>query len=655
MVSRIPCRFAAAVALAAFSLVGFVTSAPAVELGSLASQPLGAGEAFRPVGESQLAAAAAKLRSTIGPLDALLARSASGANWKTYLDWPALQEQASSGTKADPATLRRLFELLDAGENGLEMPEFAAVRRAVAGYLEAADAARNPQAADVYAQRLERLAAAVATGAATGTPESLDPVGPVLARLEWSGQAPAAVARIRSAVTRPNLFLEVDESLLGRGVNRPVNDVSPINDVVLGTRIRGSGRTSGLVRLDFVPSPSRAVVDIALDATNHSETTGGKGPVTVRTLGTTKVDARKRIIIDDEQVTAQPVEAHASTDTRTAGIGVNKKFGKRLIRRIASRKIAEMRPQAEAIAERKAREKVREQFESQTAEAISRASRDYQTKFRRPLMERGWYPELLQMSTTPSRLQVVARKSLADQVAAFTAPPAVDPDAVLSARLHESMVNNAAEITLGGRTITQQFVEEQLKKNNIAPPPALENDADQPPWSITFAKRRPVELDVSDSRVKMTVRGSRYTSGEREFSAMEVWAAYRIEPAPGRIRLVRDGDVQIYPPGFVPGGGKKLNLQQTSLRGILQKRFNKVFKEVIEVEPLKLPGELAQAGPLPMEQLDARKDGWLAAGWRKADPVVYESTPQEVIVSGEPTLAEAVVGEVIQASFVSQP
>jgi hypothetical protein len=149
----------------------------------------------------------------------------------------------------------------------------------------------------------------------------------------------------------------------------------------------------------------------------------------------------------------------------------------------------------------------------------------------------------------------------------------------------------------------------------------------------------------------MTVRGTGYTSGDREFDAMDVWATYRIEPGHPGVRLVRDGDVQIYPPGFVPGGGKKLSVQQTSLRGILQKRFNKVFKEVVDVEPLKLPGEMEKAGPLPIEQLDARKDGWVAAGWRKPYPVVYESAPQEIIVSGEPTLATSAGATFIETSY----
>ena len=79
----------------------------------------------------------------------------------------------------------------------------------------------------------------------------------------------------------------------------------------------------------------------------------------------------------------------------------------------------------------------------------------------------------------------------------------------------------------------------------------------------------------------------------------------------------------------MPGGGEKLSVQETSLRGILQKRFNKVFDEVVEIEPLELPGELESAGPLPIEQLVARKDGWVVAGWREPDRPLSETVQRE--------------------------
>jgi hypothetical protein len=619
-------------------LIGAGPTTRGQDLATLASDPLGRSAAFEPVSEARLNTARGRFRSALDQLRSLLDRSGSGGNWRKYLDWSELERQANAENAADLDTLSTLYRRLDSGANGLEMPEFAGVRRALGGYLEAVSTARNPEAAAVYEKRLQRLASAVSSAAAEGSPEPLDPVGPILARLEESGQGLGVVQRIRRAVSRPNLYLQVDESLLGRGVNQAVDETAPINEVLLGTRVRGTGHTTGIVFIDFQPANDRAIVDFVLDATNHSRTRGGKGPVTVHTIGTTQIDARKRIFIDEQGITSLPVEADASVSTKTAGIGVSSKFGKRLIRKIASRKVAEMQPKARAISEGRARDRIRSEFEAQTAEPIAQAARDYQTKFRRRLMDRGWYPEMLHINSDDRWMMVTARKSLSDQVAAFSLPPAVDPDAVLSARIHETFFNNLAEQELGGRTLTKQLLEEQMKKANRPMPESLEDETDQPPWSITFAKRKPVELKVSDNTVRLTVHGSKYTSGEREFPAMDVWAAYKVGRLDGRICLVRDGDVQIYPPGFVPGGGEKLSVQQTSLRRILQKRFNKVFDEVVEIEPLKLPGQLEAAGPLPLEQLDARKDGWLAAGWRKADPVIDASTPviHETILSEKP-------------------
>jgi hypothetical protein len=413
--------------------------------------------------------------------------------------------------------------------------------------------------------------------------------------------------------------MSVDERLLSSAVNRVVDRVSPVNEVVLGTPVRGTGHTSGMVLLDFIPSSQQAVTQLSFQATNLANTRSTKGPVTVCSEGVTELSARKRIYVDDERLWADQTIATASTKTRVTGLGIKSRFGKNFIRRIATKKVSEMKPKIEAISGRRAQERVRREFEAETANAIGEASRDYEQKFRQPLKVRGWYPELLRMSTTKDKLAVVGRKALRDQIAAFTNPPEVDSDAVLSVRVHETLVNNASEITLAGRTITQEFVEEQLKERDGELPESLTSDPDQPPWSITFAKRKPVEINASNGRIKLTVRGSRYTSGDREFPAMDISVAYRIETNANTIRLVRDGEVQIYPPGFIPGGEKKLSVSETSLRRILQKRFGKVFKENVTVDPLELPDQLAAAGPLPMEQFEARKDGWMAIGWREKD------------------------------------
>ncbi|RLS83919.1 MAG: hypothetical protein DWI05_00365, partial [Planctomycetota bacterium] len=576
-----------------------------------------AGGSFRPVGEASLDAAASNLRSALVPLDALLGRSKSGADWRKYLDWPALEGQASSGQAADPRVLRDLEKKLGSPEMGLDMPQFVRVRKAVTKYAELADAARG-DGAKQFSDRLDKLSSALLTASASGQAEALAPVAPILERLVESGQAPGVVAAIRGANSRPNIHLEVAEDLLAPAVNRPVDQVQPVDDVVLGTRIRGTGHTTGNVRLDFVPSGEKAVFDIILGATNISHTRGTQGPVTVNSRGVTAIDARRRIFLDEFNVAAAPVEASADTNSTVTGMGINARFGKRLIRRIATKKIAESKAQAESIAEGKARDRIRHQFGEQTEPAVAQMRDQFQQKVRGPLQARGLYPESFHMHTTDRHLRIVARKSLAGQLAAFSSPPAASADNIITAQIHESAVNNILEEKLGGKVVTQDDVTRIAKEQNLKMPDSLgsDPDAEQKTWAITFAKYRPVTVATSESRVKVTVRGDKFVSGERSFPGMDIAAVYAVGQGPKGPVLVREGNVQISPPGF-KSGDRKLTMAETSLRRILQKRFDKVFKDAIEIEPLPLQGELASIGPLPMNQLESRKDGWLVAGWRK--------------------------------------
>ena len=135
---------------------------------------------------------------------------------------------------------------------------------------------------------------------------------------------------------------------------------------------------------------------------------------------------------------------------------------------------------------------------------------------------------------------------------------------------------------------------------------------------------------------------------------MDIWATYAIATSSQGLHLIREGDVQIYPPGFKPGGSEKLSMAETSLRRILQKRFDKLWKQVIDIPDLPLQGELATAGPLPMQQLVARKDGWVVAGWRRRDAGCriiegsFDTVPGETIIH-----QEIIPGTVVPAEILS--
>jgi len=618
----------------AAAMLPAVAQLPADRLDRLSASAEQAAATFTPPSSAALEADAVNLRNALRPLASLLDRSKSGAEWRKYLGWSELEAQAAAGAAADPRVLRRLQEKLEATETGLDMPDFVRVRRAVTRYAEKADAARGA-GGQRYGQRLKSLATALRSASETGSAESLAPVPVLLERLEEAGQAPGLVREIRAANGRPNMLVEIHENLFARAVNRPVNQVQPVDEVILGTRIRGTGHTTGQVRLDFVPSSDRAAFDLVFAARNISSTRGSQGPVTVRSSGVTDLGARRRIYLTPESVSSSPVSASASTNSTIEGIGVNKRFGQRIIRRIASKKIAETKPQAQAIAEGRARGRVEREFTTQTDPAVAQIREQFQTRLEAPLRARGLYPEMLHLNTTDTRLVVTARKALPVQLAAASLPPPTAADHLITLRVHESVVNNVFEEKFGGRIFRQADADTMASQMQATMPTALESDPDQPPWEVTFAKHRPIAVSVADGRAKVMVRGDKFVSGEREFPGMDIWATYAIGRGPQGFMLLREGDVQIYPPGFQPGSGQRLTPAETSVRRILQRRFDKVFPADVEIPDLPLEGELASAGPLPLADLVARRDGWIAAGWRAKDssvrPATYVSHPMTVM------------------------
>src|SRR5262249_17482861 len=104
----------------------------------------------------------------------------------------------------------------------------------------------------------------------------------------------------------------------------------------------------------------------------------------------------------------------------------------------------------------------------------------------------------------------------------------------------------------------------------------------------------------------------RYTSGDRDFRAMNVTAEYKFEQTPPGVKLVRQGELTILPPNFQPG--QRLSPQQLSWKTTLAKKFGRMFEPEIKSEGLVLPGRWRDAGRLDLKQLQT-SGGWIALAW----------------------------------------
>ncbi|MEX0978221.1 MAG: hypothetical protein WDZ48_05190 [Pirellulales bacterium] len=568
---------------------------------SLEEAVLSAEATFRPITDADVATSKNALESAAANLNRFLS-GANGAAWKKYLSWHDLEQQLKSATP-NLEVLAAVHQKLISDQPGLEMRVFAGVADALDRYVN--DLAGHDDALRArFAEQLKGLADALAQYAKNPNDDTAIAVGGRLGWLENMRQAGPLLRVVRNRHSQPNLQVAASAKLVGAGIAQKLDEETPVRDSILGTDIHGTGHTVGKVTVELVPSSDRATFDTMLGGTVQSRTVGYNGPATIHARGATSIAGRKRIVIDAHGFASYPATAAANTRTQITGIG-----GRNLVQRVAWKRVGEQKSQAERIAADHAAVRVRGRMDEQVGEQLSKAQGDYLRKVRDPLVRQRAFPSL-KFSTTKELLLVTALAANRNQIAASSAPPEVTVQNDLAVQVHESMINNLTSAMLSGRTLTEEEVQKRVIEMQGSLPDSLKSEQDRDPWSITFARSQPVTVKFADGGIQITIRGQRFTSGDRDFRAMNVTAAYKFQIDGPGIKLVRQGDLTIVP----PGEPRRLSGKEITLRTLLEKRFGKLFEPEVKYDGLILPGRWREAGILDLKQATADK-GWFVLAW----------------------------------------
>lgn len=556
--------------------------------------------------------AKARLQQAIARLNGFLARGgqATQSGWNDYLGLSQLQAELTRKEAPDPRVLEDIQANFFENQVGLDLPEFLQAREALREYTDSviATADRDPQAA--YEQRLDSLAKLLEDYPKAQRDEDAVVIGETLGYLSSTQQAQPLVRSVRQQYSQPNLYVTASQRLAGAGVNRPVNDVTPIRENILGTDVHGTAHTVGNVTLRTVPSAQRAILELVMTGYSTSRNVGTNGPATICSNGYTSLSASKRLFFDANGLQQAPAVAVANTDTQITGVSARL----RLVERIATRRTYEQVGQAEVIASQRAEARLERRVDSQAAGDLARANTEYQNRFRRPLIRRGAFPPVLNFATTADSVRITALHANRNRIGAPTAPPQLTERYDLALRVHESMVGNAGETGVGGRTLTDERVAELMKEATGEVPEELQITEDKDPWSITFAEVRPVSVVFDDQLVTIAIHGNRFTRGEREIRKdMIISAKYRLEQVGRGSRLTRDGEVS----AEYAGNPGSLSVSDVAFKTFIRRKFAALFKPEIEnTEGLKLPGRWAAAGRLNLRRIESQ-GGWLTLGWNQ--------------------------------------
>ena len=424
----------------------------------------------------------------------------------------------------------------------LELPVFTQVRDDLMAYLAALAVTSDPRLAENYQAQLDSLIEKLPQYDTNPTTEMRQQIGQLLGWLENAHQSPTLVSAVRTKHWKPNLYAEISERLVSRGMGEVVSEESDVDDCILGTTICGRATMCGRTHVRFIDHPSAAHLQVVLTGTVNSTNVGYNRGVQIFSRGVTDVEAILPVYLDPIGFTSGNATACCTTDSVIDDIAAKRC----VIERIAWKKAGRSQGEAEQIGSAHAEDRIATRMDQRAAEMLADARENYENRFRRPLLRRGEFPQDMKFRTQKGFLSVVWRQASSVQLAAPSVPPSIAGQHDAAVRVHESMVSNFSRAMIGGVTLTDKKLVEMLEKNKSEVPEALRLSNDKEPWSITFAANDPVNAVFSDNTIRFAIRGRRFRLGDRVVpKTLEMSAVYKMEKTPDGARLVRQGDVSV--------------------------------------------------------------------------------------------------------------
>jgi hypothetical protein len=573
--------------------------------------------AFVPRTKADVEQARQNLSAAIERLDVRLNLSGVGAEaWRRFLLTNEVKEQLGRAGGPDLSVLDTASTRFSSGNNGLDLSWFKNVKDALRAYLLTARAVGDPTVRTAYQQLLGELPQHLEAYRKNPTADEAQVLQTALRYLEEAGQAGWLVSAIRHYYVNPNVLVQVSKAVVGAGIARDVNNLTPISDCILGTSISGTGNTVGRMEVELIPNDELAYISLLLTGQTQANTTGVNGPVQIYSSSLAAFAARKPLLINVQQVWSAAALANATSNSVIRDIEARRA----MVERIAWSRAEENRAQSDQIAAQHASQRVAASLDAQASDLITRADQRYQAKFRVPLLERRVFPLDLRYQTTPSELRVTAIEADQAQLAAPTSPPQVPADDLV-VRFHESAVNNLMEEAVSGMTLHENEFLDDVKQYLGRVPDQLKPDPKLPPWGIGFAKRQPVTATFGDNQFSFLLRASRFFRDNDRLAGMNIRATYHIEKGPKGLHAVRQGDLKVTLPNDEP-----LAAADVAERDGLMRRFAKIFPAEFNPDVLLLPGAWRAAGKMVLSQWGTSA-GWMVAAWHRTGEPAPPETP----------------------------
>lgn len=412
-----------------------------------------------------------------------------------------------------------------------------------------------------------------------------------LLRKELEGGLEPLTTALRNNYFNYNLRVMVAEDFLNRLIKDSTCETGPVVDCILGAYVTGNQATTTEVGVDFKPSDSTLRFDLTLDGVTNSETSGQTSQATIYTSGHHQFWGGKQINFDGDLFTTDPawvkVQANNTTvgaSTKLDGIPLLAGLG----RKMAYRRTEEKRPEAEAIAAQRVRDRVRPRFDEEVDERITKANTEIGQKFNKRLRDNGLFPSARSYASTDSHLYIRTRLMDTGELAANSPPLSISSDESVVVQLHESVMNNSlSRMALEGRQISDQDLITEFEKSladvldrkvKLERPPV---DPDKGPNILAFDTHDPIRVEISDNTLNLILRCGFEQKGETAVPTQEITVPLHFKVEGGKINITR-GTVK-----SSPVERPKSVAAQIARAGVVRSKMEKAFPDRVEDAQIK--------------------------------------------------------------------
>jgi len=439
--------------------------------------------------------------------------------------------------------------------------------------------------------------------------------------LEAAGHPGAAglAKAVRDHYGAANVRIAIHQEFLEKLLPGATVTTGPVDDVVLGRKVRGTRTVQRTTTVRFVPDADEICFDLEVHGDVESRTVTESGPVSIESRGDSSFTVRKPIKVSTAGLLFGTASGVASNRSQLANVQTSfdsVPIMRSLVRNIAKNQHEDTLPEANREVIDHIVSKACREVDAQAEPKFVEISDRIRERVWEPLVRLGLEPMPVAMETTATTATLRLRLAAEDQLAAHTPRPRAPTDALFSLQVNESTLNNALErLGLAGRRFSLEELLGMLYER-AGFEPRIPDDLPEG-VHVSFARRQPLRVECRDGLVHMRVALDAIESGRRSWYDIVAQVTYKPVHASPQVFLEREGPVQLSGPGH-----------QGRIEFALRTIFSKIFpkERPIPVLPERLVSNPRLDGLVVLQAVST--DGWLslALGIRAGETTVAQPT-----------------------------